>query len=147
MNTQSYRMTIKSTEDSFERKRIGEVLQKLIVRLIRKEIPELTAKDIESVKMSVQGEDIVLSTRAREVLQNAKIEAKSMKRGTAWAYDGLSQCVDNKILGEGDIPNDELFPILVAHNPAEQKPLAVTYFSDFIRLFALIDKLNSKEQT
>jgi len=144
MNTQSYRMTIKSTEDSFERKRIGEVLQKLIVRLIRKEIPELTADDIESVKMSVRGEDIVLSAKARALLQNAKFEAKSMKRGTSWAYDGLSQCVDNKILGEGELNNDELFPILVAHNPSESKPLAVTYFSDFIRLFSLIDKL--KEQ-
>jgi len=137
-------MTIKSTEDSFERKRIGEVLQKLIVRLIRKEIPELTADDIESVKMSVRGEDIVLSAKARALLQNAKFEAKSMKRGTSWAYDGLSQCVDNKILGEGELNNDELFPILVAHNPSESKPLAVTYFSDFIRLFSLIDKL--KEQ-
>ena len=137
-------MTIKSTEDSFERKRIGEVLQKLIVRLIRKEIPELTADDIESVKMSVRGEDIVLSAKARALLQNAKFEAKSMKRGTSWAYDGLSQCVDNKILGEGELNNDELFPILVAHNPSESKPLAVTYFSDFIRLLSLIDKL--KEQ-
>lgn len=137
-------MTIKSTADSFERKRIGEVLQKLIVRLIRKEIPELTAEDIASVKMSVRGEDVILSSKARAVLQNAKFEAKSMKRGTAWAYDGLAQCVDNKILGEGDLNNEELFPILVAHNPSEQKPLAVTYFSDFIHLFALIDKL--KEQ-
>ena len=137
-------MTIKSTADSFERKRIGEVLQKLIVRLIRKEIPELTAEDIASVKMSVRGEDVILSSRARAVLQNAKFEAKSMKRGTSWAYDGLTQCIDNKILGEGDLDNDELFPILVAHNPSESKPLAITYFSDFIRLFALIDKL--KEQ-
>ena len=144
MNTKSNQMTIKSTADSFERKRIGEVLQKLIVRLIRKEIPELGADDIESVKMSVQGEDIVFSAKARALLLNAKIEAKSMKRGTAWAYDGLTQCIDNKILGEGDLNNDDLFPILVAHNPSEQKPLAVTYFSDFIRLFALIDKL--KEQ-
>lgn len=137
-------MTIKSTADSFERKRIGEVLQKLIVRLIRKEIPELTEEDIASVKMSVRGEDVILSSKARAVLQNAKFEAKSMKRGTAWAYDGLTQCIDNKILGEGNLNNDELFPILVAHNPSESKPLAVTYFSDFIRLFALIDKL--KEQ-
>jgi hypothetical protein len=136
---------IKDTKDSFERKRIGEVLQKLIVRLIRKAIPELTAEDIESVRMSVQGEDIVLSSKAREILQNAKFEAKSMKRGTSWAYDGLSQCVDNKILGEGDLDNDELFPILVAHNPSEQKPLAITYFSDFIRLFATIDHLRSNK--
>jgi len=51
------------------------------------------------------------------VLQNAKFEAKSMKRGTSWAYDGLTQCIDNKILGEGDLDNDELFPILVALVP------------------------------
>mgnify|MGYP003661492501 CR=1 FL=1 len=52
---------IKSRADSFTRKLIGETLQKHTVSRILAHFPELSVQDVQSQKMSVRGEDILLT--------------------------------------------------------------------------------------
>ena len=68
---------IKSRADSFTRKLIGETLQKHTVSRILAHFPELSVQDVQSQKMSVRGEDILLTDKAKDILSNPSYETTS----------------------------------------------------------------------
>ena len=82
---------IKSSADSFMRKLIGETLHKHTVSRILPHFPELTNADVKSQKMSVRGEDILLTDKAKDILSNPSYKTKSKKSGYTPCYDAIKQ--------------------------------------------------------
>ena len=117
---------IKSRADSFTRKLIGETLQKHTVSRILAHFPELTNADVKSQKMSVRGEDILLTDKAKDILSNPSFETKSKKSGYTPCYDALKQCQRQA--------GAEEMPLAIIHDPKEKDLLAIITLEDLLKL-------------
>jgi hypothetical protein len=125
---------IKNREESFKRKKTGELLQVWAERYLKKNIPELEDKDVKSIPMSISGEDLLLTAKGREILCNSTFECKSTKRGLKSIYENLHQAKNNKIVGDLDIPRDQLVPILIMHDPKQDDVLAIMSFENLVKM-------------
>ena len=117
---------IKSRADSFTRKLIGETLQKHTVSRILAHFPELSVQDVQSQKMSVRGEDILLTDKAKDILSNPSYETKSKKSGYTPAYDAIKQCQRQA--------GAEEMPLAIIHDPKEKDLLAIITLEDLLKL-------------
>jgi|TARA_R110000822_G_scaffold45891_2_gene122517 hypothetical protein len=129
---------IKSRAESFRRKKTGELLQVWAARYLKSNIPELEDQDVKSIPMSQRGEDLLLTVKGREILCNSSFECKSTQRGLKTIYDNLEQAKNNKIVGDLNIPRDQLVPILVMHDPKKEDVLAIMSFKNFVSLMKKI---------
>jgi len=123
---------IKSRADSFTRKLIGETLQKYAVSRILHHFPELTNTDVQSQKMSVRGEDILLTDKAKDILSNPSYETKSKKSGYTPCYDAIKQCKRQA--------NADEMPLAIIHDPKENDLLAIITLEDLLKLKRLYAK-------
>ena len=123
---------IKSRSDSFTRKLIGETLQKHTVSRILAHFPELSVQDVQSQKMSVRGEDILLTDKAKDILSNPSYETKSKKSGYTPCYDAIKQCKRQA--------NAEEMPLAIIHDPKENDLLAIITLEDLLKLKRLYAK-------
>ncbi len=117
---------IKSRADSFTRKLIGETLQKHTVSRILAHFPELSVQDVQSQRMSVCGEDILLTDKAKDILSNPSFETKSKKSGYTPCYDALKQCQRQA--------GAEEMPLAIIHDPKENDLLAIITLEDLLKL-------------
>lgn len=61
----------------------GRRLQQLVAHVLLEKFPELTEDDIKSTSMGAQGEDVQLSSRARELIPFS-FECKNQERLNLW---------------------------------------------------------------
>lgn len=99
----------------------GRKLESTIVEKLLETFPELSPEDIQKVAASCSGEDIILSDKAKELL-DISIEAKARKSMAVYAYH--KQCVKNA--GERN-------PVTVI-KADRQKPLAIIELDYFLML-------------
>ena len=133
-------MTIHTTEDSHTIKAKGSRLQTKIARRIR-QVFGLSDQDVQSQPMSVQGEDIILNDKAREILPYS-IESKfrSNSKDFGRIYTFYEQATDQAL----DLAlNADIAPIVFIQQYNKQV-LAVFSEDDFWERENLIQKLRKE---
>lgn len=102
----------------------GRNLQKWVRDMVLELFPSLTEHDVRSTSMGASGEDVQLSTKARELLP-LSFECKSRAR---WAfYTDLEQAEKNAPQGT--------IPVLIAKGNYK-KPVAILDAEQFLRRYA-----------
>jgi hypothetical protein len=76
--------------------------------------------------MSVRGEDIFLTDKAKDILSNPSYETKSKKSGYTPCYDALKQ--RQRQAGA------EEMPLAIIHYPKENDLLAIITLEDLLKL-------------
>ena len=133
-------MTVHTTEDSHTIKAKGSRLQTKIARRIR-QVFGLSDQDVQSQPMSVQGEDIILNDKAREILPYS-IESKfrSNSKDFGRIYTFYEQATDQAL----DLAlNADIAPIVFIQQYNKQV-LAVFSEDDFWERENLIQKLRKE---
>jgi hypothetical protein len=133
-------MTVHTTEDSHTIKAKGSRLQTKIARRI-KQVFGLSDQDVQSQPMSVQGEDIILNSKAREILPYS-IESKfrSNSKDFGCIYTFYEQATDQAL----DLAlNADIAPIVFIQQYNKQV-LAVFSEDDFWERENLIQNLRKE---
>ena len=133
-------MTVHTTEDSHTIKAKGSRLQTKIARRIR-QVFGLSDQDVQSQPMSVQGEDIILNDKAREILPYS-IESKfrSNSKDFGRIYTFYEQATDQAL----DLAlNADIAPIVFIQQYNKQV-LAVFSEDDFWERENLIQNLRKE---
>ena len=133
-------MTVHTTEDSHTIKAKGSRLQTKIARRIR-QVFGLSDQDVQSQPMSVQGEDIILNSKARELLPYS-IESKfrSNSKDFGCIYTFYEQATDQAL----DLAlNADIAPIVFIQQYNKQV-LAVFSEDDFWERENLIQNLRKE---
>ena len=133
-------MTVHTTEDSHTIKAKGSRLQTKIAKRIR-QVFGLSDQDVQSQPMSVQGEDIILSDKAREILPYS-IESKfrSNSKDFGRIYTFYEQATDQAL----DLAlNADIAPIVFIQQYNKQV-LAVFSEDDFWERENLIQNLRKE---
>ena len=133
-------MTVHTTEDSHTIKAKGSRLQTKIAKRIR-QVFGLSDQDVQSQPMSVQGEDIILNDKAREILPYS-IESKfrSNSKDFGCIYTFYEQATDQAL----DLAlNADIAPIVFIQQYNKQV-LAVFSEDDFWERENLIQKLRKE---
>ena len=133
-------MTVHTTEDSHTIKAKGSRLQTKIARRIR-QVFGLSDQDVQSQPMSVQGEDIILNSKARELLPySIECKFRSTAKDLGHIYTFYEQATDQAL----DLAlESEIAPIVFIqqHN---QQILVVLSDDDFFEREAVIQKLKTE---
>ena len=133
-------MTVHTTEDSHTIKAKGSRLQTKIARRIR-QVFGLSDQDVQSQPMSVQGEDIILNDKAREILPySIECKYRSNAKDFGRIYTWYEQATDQRL----DLALDtEIAPIVFMQQYNKQK-LVVLNADDFFEREDLIQKLKKE---
>lgn len=129
---------IKDTETSHQRKSIGEQLQLQFAEeylTTLQDVYPLTRDDIYSNPMSLKGEDIVHSPKAREVIPEQlqfSFECKRNVNGYTKIYADLAQA-SQQAYSLASIK--EIEPIAIVQKDEFHIPLAVMSYKYFLKLF------------
>ena len=133
-------MTVHTTEDSHTIKAKGSRLQTKIARRIR-QVFGLSDQDVQSQPMSVQGEDIILNSKAREILPYS-IESKfrSNSKDFGRIYTFYEQATEQAL----DLALDADIAPIVFIQQYNKQVLAVFSEDDFWERENLIQKLRKE---
>ena len=115
----------------------GRVLQQAVVAALREHFPSLTSDDIRSTPMGVQGPDVQLSARAKELVPYA-FECKNVEKLNVWtafaqaqAHVGTSGatpvvvCKKNRTHALAVVPWDHFVTLLGPREACEDDPRAL----------------------
>ena len=133
-------MTVHTTEDSHTIKAKGSRLQTKIARRIR-QVFGLSDQDVQSQVMSVGGEDIILSDKARELLPySIECKFRSIAKDLGRIYTFYEQATDQAL----DLALDSEIAPIVFIQQHNQQILVVLSDDDFFEREAFIQKLRTE---
>ena len=133
-------MTLRTTEESHTIKAKGSRLQTKVARRFR-QVFGLTDQDVQSQPMSVQGEDIILSDKARDILPySIECKFRSNAKDFGRIYTFYQQSTDQML----DLALDDKIAPLLFMQQYDKQVLVVQNEDDFFERENLIQKLKKE---